>query len=70
MAGDSPRCEPPRGARGERYHWLETPNHSRVPAMWRGDAFELIGRNREYSPRELADAGYRWLAVAKPPEGA
>ncbi len=69
MPPDPQRCEPPAEHRGERWHWLRTENHSRVPAMWRGGAWEMIGRNREYNSRELADTGYRWLAVAKPPEG-
>ena len=63
------RCEPPEKARGERYHWLAHKT-SAFPAEWNAldECWRISGK--VYDPQEVARWGYRWLAVAKPPEGA
>ena len=68
MAGDPPRCEPPEEARGERAHTLRRgisdSLHQWVDGRWYADW------HFAWTPAEAAALGYRWLAVAKPPEGA
>ncbi len=74
MPADPLRCEPPAEHRGERWHWLSEHGSDPVPAFWDdvyGDQTGLCWQVWERSPMSCDRArqhGYRWIAVAKPPE--
>ena len=61
------RCEPPEEARGERWHILRCSTssdlHYWIDGRW------VANWHFSWTPEEAAQRGYRWLAVAKPPEG-
>lgn len=65
MPPDPPRCEPPAEHRGERWHWLHWFG-GYVPCHYHAGRYRIDGGWWEAS--ELARLGYRWVAVAKPPE--
>lgn len=69
MPTNPPRCEPPEEARGERYHWCADPSGFPEPAGYRFDRWCLFCHPKLLTPEAMHALGYRWLAVAKPPEG-
>lgn len=68
---DPARCEPPPEYRLHRWHWLVRRDFSQEPMIWEwGVGRELwIGRPAaEIAAEGLAEAGWRYLGVAIPPE--
>ena len=66
---DNPRCEPPEEARDERWHWCRDREGNLEPAAWCAERWALFCMPDLLTSEAMHRLGYRWLAVAKPPEG-
>ncbi len=71
-------CRPPPGTPDGTVCWLLMPAHGGLPDtyhahMWRTtkslDWWEKFGTGAPWSPRQLADWGWRFHSISTPPEG-
>jgi len=67
-----PRCEPPPEHRGKRWHWLHVRRALEPPSLnvgrWEGDHWTINCDLDEYSPAELAQLCWRYIAPCEEPE--